>query len=69
MVLFKRFFRDKRKPVIISLECPECSVAFPVKDEYLLGSIVLCPFCHAEISVPPAAPPSERGGKNPGCRP
>ena len=66
MVLFKYFFRDMRKPIIVSLKCPLCPQIVDIKDRYLLGSIVLCPSCHAEIVVPSVAP--EKSGKNP-CKP
>lgn len=68
MAFFKHFFRDKRKASIVSLACPKCSLSTVIKDEYLLGSVILCPFCHTEISVPPAAPPPEGDIKNPECR-
>ncbi len=64
MVLFKYFFRDMRKPIIVSLKCPLCPQIVDIKDKYILGSIVLCPSCHAEIVVPSSAPGKE--SKQPG---
>jgi len=64
MVWFKDFFRDMRKAIIVSLKCPLCRQIVDIKDKYLLGSIVLCPACHAEIVVPSVAP--EKSAKNPG---
>jgi DNA-directed RNA polymerase subunit RPC12/RpoP len=40
--------------------CAACNAQFDVDDEMLFGEMILCPYCHAEVYVPPTQSETQR---------
>jgi len=42
----------------MSTACPECNAAIPLEVNTLMGEILVCPDCGAELEVTALAPPA-----------